>query len=658
MGLNRSNSAQAAVNLVQQQQGGALKQLHWCSGSAMHMQQQPQQQQVRFVTVAYSDMSLMQLMSQGLHALPVLQVNARGRKYRYSGKHLLGPMLHFVSKALVGGLLQQLGQEPLASLEVAQLCSSGAQQQQQLLPSTGGTSSSCSAAAAGDGSGSAGVCAAADAGVGAGAAREQQQVACCGAWSCPRWDGEATVEELERQQHAAFFWLSVVFLEQQQQLMPTLMQEQQQQLMPTLMQEQQQQLHAAAAKIEVDVPDFLMEHTPLNAVLHSPVLAVGAAVLALLLFPKLIRVTINYLFYPGIAALLAYLAISHPEQTANSIYVLLEAPGSTPPLQRSWSSFGARGTVRGCDGGVGSGHAAQAGLVQLPQPQLPQLPGQRVVAKQFGKARVALKQRVLDLDGDDDDEVSDRGSKPLLPAALADGRPPWQQQQQQQQRGVGGNRSGGRQQSQHTEADDDIANDQGNSSNSKLLRSAGAPQQQQQQQQQAPAPAVADVGGSPAEEQPATAQAALQALQGFGKRAAAAGKRVAELAQDALPEHQEVQAGLQAARKGLGSAAQQLESRVQELGGMVQQEGLGDRVQGLRERAGAAAGVVVEAAKGLRDKAGSLAAGQAIVQQQRAQGPAVLADRNGSDEGQHSNTEEAAVAIASASRVDSILANS
>jgi hypothetical protein len=81
---------------------------------------------------------------------------------------------------------------------------------------------------------------------------------------------------------------------------------------------------AAAAKIEVDVPDFLVENNPLDAVLHSPVLAIGAAVLALLLFPKLIRVAINYLIYPVIVALLAYLAISHPEQTANSIYVLLE----------------------------------------------------------------------------------------------------------------------------------------------------------------------------------------------------------------------------------------------------------------------------------------------------------------------------------------------
>jgi hypothetical protein len=48
---------------------------------------------------------------------------------------------------------------------------------------------------------------------------------------------------------------------------------------------------AAAAKIEVDVPDFLVENNPLDAVLHSPVLAVGAAALALLLFPKLIRVS-------------------------------------------------------------------------------------------------------------------------------------------------------------------------------------------------------------------------------------------------------------------------------------------------------------------------------------------------------------------------------
>jgi hypothetical protein len=48
---------------------------------------------------------------------------------------------------------------------------------------------------------------------------------------------------------------------------------------------------AAAAKIEVDVPDFLVDHNPVDAVLHSPVLAIGAAVLALLLFPKLIRVS-------------------------------------------------------------------------------------------------------------------------------------------------------------------------------------------------------------------------------------------------------------------------------------------------------------------------------------------------------------------------------
>jgi hypothetical protein len=36
------------------------------------------------------------------------------------------------------------------------------------------------------------------------------------------------------------------------------------------------------------------------------------------------QVAITYLFYPLIAALLAYLAISHPEQTASSIYLLLE----------------------------------------------------------------------------------------------------------------------------------------------------------------------------------------------------------------------------------------------------------------------------------------------------------------------------------------------
>jgi hypothetical protein len=36
--------------------------------------------------------------------LLLLLLLLQGRKYRYSGKHWLGPMLHFVSKALVGWL--------------------------------------------------------------------------------------------------------------------------------------------------------------------------------------------------------------------------------------------------------------------------------------------------------------------------------------------------------------------------------------------------------------------------------------------------------------------------------------------------------------------------------------------------------------------------
>jgi hypothetical protein len=42
--------------------------------------------------------------------------------------------------------------------------------------------------------------------------QQQQQQELCGSWSCPRWDGEATVEELAGQQHASFFWLSVAFM--------------------------------------------------------------------------------------------------------------------------------------------------------------------------------------------------------------------------------------------------------------------------------------------------------------------------------------------------------------------------------------------------------------------------------------------------------------
>ncbi|WIA37274.1 hypothetical protein OEZ86_014217 [Tetradesmus obliquus] len=166
---------------------------------------------------------------------------------------------------------------------------------------------------------------------------------------------------------------------------------------------------AAAAKIEVDVPDFLVDNNPLDSVLHSPVLAVGAAVLALLLFPKLIRLAISYLLYPAIAALLAYLAISHPEATASSIYTVLEFVKEHPAA----SSVGvvvAAGVLLGPDILAGSALvgvllllAVQAGLVQLPQPQLPKLPGQQVVAKQLGRAGAAFKQRVLELDGDDDD---------------------------------------------------------------------------------------------------------------------------------------------------------------------------------------------------------------------------------------------------------------
>jgi hypothetical protein len=112
------------------------------------------------------------------------------------------------------------GQEPLASLEVAQLCSSGAhqqqQQQQQYLLNSSTSSSSSSAAVSSStqdvSSSSTQACAAADADADADSDLQQQQQQVCGGWSCSRWDGEATVEELSGQQHAGFFWLSVVFL--------------------------------------------------------------------------------------------------------------------------------------------------------------------------------------------------------------------------------------------------------------------------------------------------------------------------------------------------------------------------------------------------------------------------------------------------------------
>lgn len=57
--------------------------------------------QVPFVMIEYRNLSLMSLMSYGLHALPVLQVTAKGKKFRYSGKHHLGTMVQFVARALV-----------------------------------------------------------------------------------------------------------------------------------------------------------------------------------------------------------------------------------------------------------------------------------------------------------------------------------------------------------------------------------------------------------------------------------------------------------------------------------------------------------------------------------------------------------------------------
>eukprot|EP00879_Flechtneria_rotunda_P028405 GHRR01030512.1.p1 GENE.GHRR01030512.1~~GHRR01030512.1.p1 ORF type:complete len:256 (+),score=106.28 GHRR01030512.1:255-1022(+) len=145
-------------------------------------------EQVFFVTVAYSDMSLMSLMSQGLHALPVLQVNARGRKYRYSGKHQLGLMLRFVSKALK--------REPLAGIEVVQLCSaSSGPEQQQLqgqLHKVDGTGRDSTDS---------------------GAVDAAQQLTMCQQWQCRRWDGEVTAAELNNSQgQAALLYACVVFL--------------------------------------------------------------------------------------------------------------------------------------------------------------------------------------------------------------------------------------------------------------------------------------------------------------------------------------------------------------------------------------------------------------------------------------------------------------
>lgn len=151
-------------------------------------------EEVQFVMVAYSELSLMALMSQGLHALPVLQVNAQGRRYRYSGKHWLAPMLHFVSRALA--------QEPVVGLDVAHFCSSA--NQQQLAGADGATcmqrglQDTVVASRVLQGVQSWGRC--------------DRESSCRRAWECSRWDGEVTLEELRSQRAAPLFYISLVFL--------------------------------------------------------------------------------------------------------------------------------------------------------------------------------------------------------------------------------------------------------------------------------------------------------------------------------------------------------------------------------------------------------------------------------------------------------------
>ncbi|KIY96543.1 hypothetical protein MNEG_11420 [Monoraphidium neglectum] len=109
--------------------------------------------EVMFVSVEYGDLSLLQLMTNTLHALPVLQVSIKGKRYRYRGRHKLEPLLRFLSRAL--------GRPPLAPTGIAAHCDAH--------PSA------------------------------------------CGGWRCERTDGEATVAELTGQP-ATLLHLSIAFL--------------------------------------------------------------------------------------------------------------------------------------------------------------------------------------------------------------------------------------------------------------------------------------------------------------------------------------------------------------------------------------------------------------------------------------------------------------
>lgn len=87
------------------------------------------------------------------------------------------------------------GVEPLASVDVAMLCSN----QSQLLATDTISSTASNTEASKPNTSTK-------------EQQQQQQQPVCGRWSCARWDGEATAEELTATQHGPMFYAAVLFL--------------------------------------------------------------------------------------------------------------------------------------------------------------------------------------------------------------------------------------------------------------------------------------------------------------------------------------------------------------------------------------------------------------------------------------------------------------
>lgn len=358
---------------------------------------------------------------------------------------------------------------------------------------------------------------------------------------------------------------------------------------------------AWAAKVCIDVPDWVAELDPAYALLHNPVVAVGAAAAALLLAPKLIKVRVRVHAYHMINRLLHLVP---PSALALVLPLLLPPPGRDQ-VSRAAAAGGADrvagGVAPAADcclhlhrAGVCKGAAAYNSVcvllwhacldvrmcwcaavlcvwvlhsqvsLRIGTHLLLLLPcccsrrsprGLHPCQEHPAAASIGLLAAAGILVGPDllagaavagvlvllavQAGLLQLPQAPRLPRLLPG------QQVVEQQVGRAGKALQQRAVQAAYDADDDGADDRRKSSSSSKSRERQRQQQQQPQQQAAPP----------------VAAAAADMLGGLGRSAGAAAQGLFDRARDALPGAEAVQEGLQSAGKGLGAAAQRLGAR-------------------------------------------------------------------------------------------------